>query len=56
MRDPHYFSRKLFSQAYKRVWVASPGLEGGQVAVLRLYTRSGCSILLYRGGRITQMG
>jgi hypothetical protein len=35
--------------------VASPTLEGGQVAILRLYARSGCSILLYRGGRITQM-
>src|ERR671910_3355362 len=30
--------------------VATHGLEGGQVAVLRLYARrSGCSILLYRG-------
>jgi hypothetical protein len=36
--------------------VAGPGLEGGQVADLRLYARSGCSILLYRGGRITEMG
>jgi hypothetical protein len=35
--------------------VASLTLEGGQVAILRLYARSGCSILLYRGGRITQM-
>jgi hypothetical protein len=29
--------------------VASPGLEGGQVADLRLYARSGCSILHYGG-------
>ena len=29
--------------------MASPGLEGGQVADLSLYARSSCSILLYRG-------
>src|SRR5215203_2646589 len=32
-----------------RYWVASPGLEGGQVAALRLYACSGCIILFYRG-------
>src|SRR5829696_5181250 len=56
--NPLCFLLKLFGQAYPResfvarrewVWVAIPGLEGGQVAVLRLYARSGCSILLYRG-------
>src|SRR5215211_2616151 len=62
--NPLCFLLKLFSQASHREsfvagrewgWVASPGLEGGQVAVLPLYARSDCIILLYRGGHITQM-
>src|SRR5215210_8294633 len=56
--NPLCFLLKLFSQASHREsfvagrewgWVASPGLEGGQVAVLPLYARSDCIILLYRG-------
>ena len=40
--------------------VASPGLEGGQVAVLRLHVASSCHVTsaaysCERGGRITQM-
>src|SRR4029450_6004480 len=59
LANPLCFSRTLFSKASQResfvagregVWVASPGLEVGQVADLRLYARSGCSILLYGVG------
>lgn len=38
--------------------MAGPNLEGGQVAVLRLYVafvpRNDCSLFLYRAGRIRQ--
>jgi hypothetical protein len=41
-------------------WVANPGLEGGQVASLRLHAavswlRNDCTILAELGERITQM-
>jgi hypothetical protein len=41
-------------------WVASPGLGGGQVAVLRLHAavswlRNDCTILAELGERITQL-
>jgi hypothetical protein len=49
-----------YLQASSRVGVAGPGLEGGQVAVLRLYAvvcwlRNDYTILAEPGERITQL-
>src|ERR671913_348629 len=42
-----FSARVVCGRDIERVLVAIPRLEGGEVADLRLYARSGCSILLY---------